>query len=553
MKKLYLFSVFIILAGLGFRLFIALRMPDDEPDDGRVYALIARNVVDRHCFSIETEDPVSPTYIRVPAYPMFLAGVYRVFGDDNNRAVRVIQAFASAATCILIGLIAYAWAPAGWDADRKRRGFLIAIALSVGCPALAIYVAVILTETWATFFIALSVLLAAYAMKAKTGRRELAWWLLSGLSGGIATMLRPDSAIFVGAVGAAMVVIRIARLVRSIESRPLSEHSTAAQKSWGAVAAGMLAAGSALTIGFAFALAPWTIRNERVFHVFQPIAPEGAGMPGEFNYSGYLSWLKTWVDDQKWVEVAEWSLDYMPIHVYQLPDSAFDSPEERDRVAALLAVYNKETQGVEAKAPPPAKDSDDDDDDSSGDDDDAGDSAQQSTNPTHKGLEYDVQMTPEIDAAFGQIARERTARHPLRSYLFMPFRRAMSMWFDTHSQYYPFQGELFPLSKLDKDRHQQIWLPLFSLLIVVYTALAVAGAAVMWVNKGARKWILFLALLTVPRLAFLSSLENPEPRYVIELFPFVIAAGAVAVAAIQWSKVRGRLALSKNSSPTLTE
>src|SRR6185295_18284285 len=86
-----------------------------------------------------------------------------------------------------------------------------------------------------------------------------------------------------------------------------------------------------------------------------------------------------------------------------------------------------------------------------------------------------VEMTPEIDAGFAEIARARIARHPLRHYVIIPLKRAASLWFDTHSQYYPFQGELLPLSDLDYDNHQQYWLPLFALLTFVYTLLGITG------------------------------------------------------------------------------
>jgi len=140
-------------------------------------------------------------------------------------------------------------------------------------------------------------------------------------------------------------------------------------------------------------------------------------------------------------------------------------------------------------------------------------------------------MTRELDAAFDEIARERIARRPFRYYVINRLKRASSMWFDTHSQYYPFQGELLPLSGLDTDLHQQYWLPAFMLLTLLYTALTLAGCAVFWRHKQSRVWLLFLALLIIPRIAFLSTLENPEPRYVVELFAFLAAASAVAVAA----------------------
>ena len=88
------------------------------------------------------------------------------------------------------------------------------------------------------------------------------------------------------------------------------------------------------------------------------------------------------------------------------------------------------------------------------------------------------------------------------------------------------------MSGLDTDLHQQYWLPAFMLLTLLYSVLTLAGCVIFWRHKEARVWLLFLALLTLPRIAFLSTLENPEPRYVVELFAFLAAASAVAVAAI---------------------
>src|SRR4029078_9163837 len=94
-----------------------------------------------------------------------------------------------------------------------------------------------------------------------------------------------------------------------------------------------------------------------------------------------------------------------------------------------------------------------------------------------------MEMTPEVDAGFAEIARERIARHPLRYYLIVPMKRASGLWFDTHSQYYPFQGELLPFADLDSDIHQQYWLPLFVGLTLLYTVLGAGGFWVMWKDK----------------------------------------------------------------------
>src|SRR6266571_8007564 len=144
MKRHLAIGIALTIAALGFRLFLALRVPNDDDDDGRFYAQIARNLLDHRGYSGEEEEPYVPTYVRVPGYPLFLAGVYAVFGLDNNRAVRVIQAALDTATSWLIALLAYAWSPAEWQVRRRRRAMLIALALAAACPFTAVYVTTIL-------------------------------------------------------------------------------------------------------------------------------------------------------------------------------------------------------------------------------------------------------------------------------------------------------------------------------------------------------------------------------------------------------------------------
>jgi hypothetical protein len=143
-------------------------------------------------------------------------------------------------------------------------------------------------------------------------------------------------------------------------------------------------------------------------------------------------------------------------------------------------------------------------------------------------------MTPEIDAGFAQIARERIARHPLRYYVWLPLKRARSLWFDTHSQYYPFEGELLPLTDLDYDIHQQFWLPLFAGLTLVYSLLGILGGWFLWWTRDfvARQWLLLAVLMIFLRLGFFATLENPEPRYVVEVFPFLTILGGIAAVRI---------------------
>ena len=76
-------------------------------------------------------------------------------------------------------------------------------------------------------------------------------------------------------------------------------------------------------------------------------------MPGEFVPSGYTRWLRTWVDDVKYTESMEFPLDVGPLHIEKAPDYAFDSPEEREQVAALLERYNHPASVEAAQTQPP--------------------------------------------------------------------------------------------------------------------------------------------------------------------------------------------------------
>ena len=586
-KKHIAIAVLLTLAALGGRLFIALKLPNDAPDDGRLYARIARNMLDQRVYTIALEEPYSPTYIRLPGYPVFLAAVYKLFGHDNNTAVRVVQAFVDTLTCWLVAGLALAWTPTDWDPEKRRRALLIALALAVSCPFLAIYVGTILTEIWTAFLATLCALAASLAMRSASPKKAAPWWVIAGLAGGIATMFRPDAGLFVAAVGGTMAVaglfsaVMLWRSARKIGDGDLSKvlRSTAKRAFLTVVLQGCM-----LTLGFGIALAPWTIRNARVFGIFMPLAPAQANMADEFVPRGFILWLRTWVDDVKYTEKVEWAMDDRAIHIDAIPPSAFDSDEERDRVADLLAKYNREkpppapspatpapavpapaaarppasakiaiananrsASGNEAAADAESKDDSSTDaaaeGDSSGDDDSGADDDQPEPPepPAFAG-----EMTPDIDAGFMEIAREHIARHPFRFYVVMPARRAASLWFDPHAQYYPFDGELLPLKDLDHDLHQEVWLPLFVGLTWIYTILAIAGAWVMWRGAGSQPWLLMSLLWFAPRIAFLSTLENPEPRYVVVLFTFVMAASSLAFtgaivpgATALWHKWRG--------------
>ena len=518
-RRLWSVYLLILLVAFGFRLFIALRLPNDEPDDGRVYSQIARNILEQHVYSHESQAPFPPSLIRLPGYPLFLAGIYSLFGHGNNTAVRVAHALIDTATCVLIALVAFAWAV---DEERKHRAALIAFVLAALCPFTTIYVATILTEVLTNFLAVAMVLAATFAFKATDRRRAFAWWAVSGLGAGLAVLFRPDSGLFAAAIGTTLVISTVVGWTRR-------------DGSWLWRMRNAVLFGALFSFAFCIVLVPWTIRNRRVFHVFQPLAPAHAEMPGEFVPRGYLLWVRTWLDDERYVGPALWSLDVKQIHVSDFPAKIFDSKEERDRVAALFEKYNHsdEEPGEEQAS------SDDEDQDNSGDEESQEEEELEPEPAEPQPEEADVEMTPEIDAGFAQIGQERVARSRFRYYIALPVKRATTLWFDTHSQYYPFNGELLPLEDLDYDIHQQYWLPLFAGLTWIYSILGAVGAWLLWRSRdyNGRRWLLLALLLIFLRLGFFATLENPEPRYTVEIFPFLIILAGAGLARIKgWAK-----------------
>ena len=359
-------SLAVLLAALLFRLGLALALANDEPDDGRLYALIGHNVLAHGVYSASTEAPYTPTYIRVPGYPLFLAATYALFGDGNNTAVRAVQALVDTATCWLVGLVAMAWAPRDWLPAARDHLQIGALAIAAACPFPAIYVATILTETLAMFLGTLAVLLTSRALRGTVGLapssglqapgrvsaptgseaqglgRELGQapepgarslepiliraWLAAGAAAGATALVRPEFILYAGAAG-------IALLVAGARDLPFAPRTRA-----GAWMSRIVPSGLALTLGVILVLAPWTIRNLRTIGAFQPLNPRSLAMPGEFVAYGYADWVRTWIDHPRYVAPTLFTVDLAPISIETMPPSAFDSAAERNRVAALLAV-----------------------------------------------------------------------------------------------------------------------------------------------------------------------------------------------------------------------
>jgi len=474
MKRIFSSPGVALVAGLCLRLFFVLKFPASSGDTV-LYEQMASNWLLHHVYAMDVGGQITPVDLRMPGYPIFLAIVYAITGRTGDAAhlpLMIAQVFVDLASCVLVAGLAAILALMVSEQAPARRVFVAGIWLAALCPFTANYTAVTLTEVFAIFFTA-AALIPLCLMIGRTRnngwlfiKRE--WWrannyrYLAGAAAllvGLCTLFRPESPLL---LIAAWIVLAL-MLFRQHEA-----------KRWVQTVVGM-------GLICAIPLVPWTVRNAITLHEFQPLAPKYSNLPGELIPYGFMSWEKTWLYRFRDVYLSSWKLDDEAIQVDDLPAYAFDTAEEKDRVAAILEPYNN-----------------------------------------------DLTLTADEDEAFGRVARERTARHPLRTYVWLPLARAGVMWFTPRIELIPVSGTVFPLvQSWQDDKVDQGVTVGFFLLNIAYVGFAIFGAIRLWRRSAAvRPALAMMILFVVLRTAFLTTIETPEPRYVLVCFPIVLALAA---------------------------
>jgi 4-amino-4-deoxy-L-arabinose transferase-like glycosyltransferase len=310
------FFLIATLAGVALRLLFILRFPG-VTTDSFVYGDIAKNWLQHGIYGLSGANDVSPTYIRLPGYPAFLAAVFAIFGMEHYRAALLLQMFIDIGTCFLIA-----------DLARRvicLRATRVAFLLAALCPFLANYVANALTETLEVFFTVLALDCAIVGLETlqESSRKP---WVGCGLAVGAAMLLRPDG----GLLLFALVGYLFALLVRQWEERTRA----------GSPAPHLLRAGLILAVVSLATLVPWAVRNLHTLHEFEPLAPRYTNDENAFVPMGFNRWVKTWIVDYASVEDIYWAVPGNTVEVEKLPSRAFDSPEQRKQTMQLLADYN---------------------------------------------------------------------------------------------------------------------------------------------------------------------------------------------------------------------
>jgi hypothetical protein len=434
-----------LFAGLTLRLLLFKNFFEVN-GDALIYGGLAKNILLHGRYALTTGNGETYfTLIRLPGYPLFLAACFRLFGMENYASAAWVQIAVELLGCLLLADFARRIA----KPQTSDKAALIALWLAALCPFTAIYAAQPLTEALTLFSISLALWSAARF-------RESARWpsaLLFASAASFAGLLRPDGVL----LGVALAPALLIAARQKIPTKQLIRIT---------LVCSLLALAP---------IAAWTLRNWKVFHVFEPLAPRYANDPGEDIHPGWQHWMKTWCLDFNSTYDVYWAVPESPLDFSKLPSRAFDSPAQRQETEQLVADYN------------------------------------------NSGME----LTPEIDARFQQLARERSKSHPLRSDLWLPLGRLADMTLRPRVENLPIDLDWWVYSHHHSETRFS-WS--YAALNFFYLFLALAG---LFLRPKLWPWmLLYLAL----RSLLLMTIEAPEARYTLEFFPIFFALGGVFLA-----------------------
>jgi len=460
------------MAGLALRLIFLFWFPAIT-DDSHVYMDLGRNWLEHGVYGQSEMGQVAPTDARLPGYPAFLAAMFWVFGRENIGAVLLVQILLDLLSCLIIADVARRMIA---EPRAGRTAFLLAAM----CPFLANYAAAVLTESLEILFTATALDCAVAALEGMdesggpvasrasnerpaSGRRRGATagiptlWVGAGAAIGACILLRPDGGILLGAMGLylALVMWRSRRNKRRMAQ---------------VAAAGLLVLPIALA-----PLVPWTIRNFRTLHHFQPLAPRYANETDEVAPTGFNRWVRTWMLDYASVEEIYWNVPGAKIDAGKLPARAFDAG--KDATLALIADYNQTPD-----------------------------------------------LTLQLDARFNELAKERIAAHRFRYYVELPLMRVADMWMRPRTELLPSDPRWWEFNDEPKWSVVAVGLGLLNLL---YVAAALLG---LMCRRGELRYAGLLVGFVLLRSAFLATVENPETRYTLECYPAILVLATASLA-----------------------
>jgi 4-amino-4-deoxy-L-arabinose transferase-like glycosyltransferase len=238
----------------------------------------------------------------------------------------------------------------------------------------------------------------------------------------------------------------------------------------------LLWAGTIVAIVALAPLVPWTLRNLHTMRRFEPLAPRYANEEGEYVPMGFNRWVKTWIADYASVEEIYWQVPGAAIAPTKLPNRTFDSEQQKKQTLQLINDYDQA-----------------------------------------------LHIGPDLDARFEALAAERIHGAPLRYYVWLPLLRIIDMWLRPRTEMLPADSRWW---EFNDDPKWSAVAVAFGVIGLAYVLAALTGL----VRGHAIRHLGLLLVFLVLRSAFLGTLENPEPRYMLECYGTIIVAASALFA-----------------------
>jgi hypothetical protein len=260
--------------------------------DSLLYVAIAANLADGKGFTVAVTHPTSagtvgppvdePVITRGPVYPFFVASVQRLERASGYSSrfdtIRYAQAVLEAFDCVAVFAITRVLVPG------SRVPGLLAALLTALCPYTVFYTRVLLKETVATSLLTWTMLGVVLAMR----DRRVVVGALAGIGSGLLALCTPQFLPW-GPLAAGCIVV-------------VARHASGAR-----------ATAAAVVLAWLATIAPWTLRNYRVFDRFVPVST------GDLGYSLFVG---TFESNTNWTG---WN---------EFPDDVFANAAEKRAVLA---------------------------------------------------------------------------------------------------------------------------------------------------------------------------------------------------------------------------
>ncbi len=302
-RVLYLIGLFLLAVALrAYGVWAHPAVPVGDADD---YNQLATRLVEGRGY---VNAAGRPTAWRPPAYPVFLAGIYKIAGVDVQRAT-MVQVILGGLTVLM--LTALAAMILGWPRA------LIAGAIAAVYPAFVWLPRLLFSENLSLFLMLVS--LGTIILYLRTSR--MIWIILFGVLCALNTLVRSGNLVFPIIVACGLLIIWLRNRGAATEGRPYKNESQLRLRRGGPPSPPQLVAPLlVMAVVFVVTLLPWTIRNYRVFHHIVPVATQdgltlyGSYWPPERN--SRLIWGSLPGDEDPAIKAAEQSGDEVSQSTY---------------------------------------------------------------------------------------------------------------------------------------------------------------------------------------------------------------------------------------------